>query len=552
MRKLFSAALFYLTLVGSVAAAVNVPNIYYDDTAPATLVYIYDTNGAKVPFQMNSPGMIGDGGTDNAAAFQAILTNLATNGGSVILPCGDYVIKSSTTATIAAGKRMEIIGSGRDCTILDFQGAAVDGPFLTQTDQYGSSAMRHITFRTDQAGTRTAIHLKLPTGASSPGTSVYNDYEDLSFVGSDAHGAQTKYWSLAFWADDISSVNFNNNLSYGPTASFSGTVYKLNGDSTHSKYSVLHNINNLVVQNCGTCIDVGDWTQGIQINSPNFTGVNHAVLVGAGYTGIGDQLNIVGGQFGFNTDHYIEIDSPYYDVTVTGSRFVLATAAKEGFRGQGVNFSFVGNTCLSTIAVGVCAHIIDSGAPTGHSPGIIEGNSVYGPATGFVLDANVTAMLGPNSYQSVTTPITNNSTAAPTTPKGVIDASVSPTGYIGEVVESYVPFASAVAPTSTVVSNVTSVSIGAGDWDCRGTVDWLPTNTPTLIEASISTISATNSDPAGCLHQATFVAAGQQACAVNSVRLNNSTSKTVYLVQVANFAAGTMKAWGALTCRRMR
>jgi hypothetical protein len=124
-------------------------------------------------------------------------------------------------------------------------------------------------------------------------------------------------------------------------------------------------------------------------------------------------------------------------------------------------------------------------------------------------------------------------------------------GVVGQVVTSTV---SAVAITSGTLTNVTSISLPAGDWDVFGSVQAQAAGTTTTLYTSggISTTSATL--PAAGLQ--TVAPAGAAGLLVGgpvpSQRLSLASTTTVYLVAQISYAVSTCTVAGSITARRER
>jgi len=159
------------------------------------------------------------------------------------------------------------------------------------------------------------------------------------------------------------------------------------------------------------------------------------------------------------------------------------------------------------------------------------------------------------------TTISGNTTIQrPVTIQGSSTNDSAAAGIIGETVTSVIPFASATALSTSVVKNVTSISLTAGDWDVRGiaqiSVSSLAANTFTTITADISTTSATATSDG---QQAKSIATAGTSALSNIIsaqlpprRLSLASTTTVYLVASAVFASGTESAYGYIEARRMR
>lgn len=141
---------------------------------------------------------------------------------------------------------------------------------------------------------------------------------------------------------------------------------------------------------------------------------------------------------------------------------------------------------------------------------------------------------------------------------GVTTNSSAPTGYIGEYVESTVALGAAVSLTTGVVTNITSISLTAGDWDVSGVVlmDSGATTNITRVTAGTSSTSATADITKGYyshIHSGYVPGGGQfRAMPLNTSRFSLSGTTTIYLVALANFTVSTCTAYGTISARRVR
>ena len=129
--------------------------------------------------------------------------------------------------------------------------------------------------------------------------------------------------------------------------------------------------------------------------------------------------------------------------------------------------------------------------------------------------------------------------------------------YVGEYVESEILVGSAVSLTTNTQTNVTSISLTAGDWDVWGNSVFTGAGgtVVTAAIAGINTVSATlPTAPAKGAYgfwignvtgSAPGVVAGQR-------RISVSGTTTVYLVVYCTFTTSTMSAYGCLAARRVR
>lgn len=164
-----------------------------------------------------------------------------------------------------------------------------------------------------------------------------------------------------------------------------------------------------------------------------------------------------------------------------------------------------------------------------------------------------TALTGTGSIVATTSPTI-------TTPNivGTIAGGNASAGSVGEFISSTVASGSPVALTNNVAANVTSISLTAGDWDVWGNVGFTPAGTTTQ-SANIAWISTTSATVAtapngGALVQVvlTFNTGQGAVWPVGLIRINVSTTTTVFLGAFATFAVSTNGAYGFIGARRVR
>jgi hypothetical protein len=149
-----------------------------------------------------------------------------------------------------------------------------------------------------------------------------------------------------------------------------------------------------------------------------------------------------------------------------------------------------------------------------------------------------------NSTSEVVGTTTNNNAAA---------------GSVGEYISSTVLGASAVSVTSVTATDITSISLTAGDWNVWGTVQTLPaagTITTQLIGWT-STTSAVLATPPnnGSWHQIggiTTPVGAAVGLSTGMMRLSIASTTTIYLSTFITFSTSTMKAYGFIGARRVR
>lgn len=140
--------------------------------------------------------------------------------------------------------------------------------------------------------------------------------------------------------------------------------------------------------------------------------------------------------------------------------------------------------------------------------------------------------------------------------KGVSTNTNATAGNVGEYIFSNVA-GNAVSLSTGVNSNLTSISLTAGDWDVSGVVIYNPAaaTSVTLWTQGTSNVSATNGT-AGAYTQiyvGAFVpGAIGQAMATSTYRWSLASTTTIYLVASSNFSISTMTAGGYIGARRVQ
>lgn len=173
--------------------------------------------------------------------------------------------------------------------------------------------------------------------------------------------------------------------------------------------------------------------------------------------------------------------------------------------------------------------------------------------------ASPPAIGGTTANSGKFTTIQATGTITPSTTGGIVGTTLadsSNSGSIGEYIFSDIPQGSAVTLTSNAASNVTSITLSAGDWEVGGSVSFVNggSTTRTYLIGGISTTSATTPSPElrASVNTPSSVAATDDSYAIPMQRINVSASTTVYLVAQAGFSTSTCKAYGVIRARRVR
>lgn len=190
-----------------------------------------------------------------------------------------------------------------------------------------------------------------------------------------------------------------------------------------------------------------------------------------------------------------------------------------------------------------------------------SGNSFF--INGVAVTANTgTGAVARAVSPSFTTPSLGVATATSVNASGHYGGETSTgnaaAGEIGEYISSTLLAGSAVSLTTSVTSNVTSISLTAGDWDVWGTVVFAPgaTTTMTNLGGWISSVSAavpTLPNGGGeTVMNAAFTTGATQVVSAGRARFSLASTTTVFLEAFAAFAVSTMGAYGFIGARRAR
>ena len=344
-----------------------------------------------------SPGLVGDGATDNTTAFQALLTSVGSTGGSVNIPCGTFVINSATSLSVGAGKDVTIRGQGI-CTILAFKGT--NATSVTLGSIFSSIHWGHMRMTTDGVGTRTGLVATM-SGTSAPNFTVQHAFEDMQLTGDDYQVAAAHYWSTALTLAGLSTVAISDVTTAGANGSRVGTGVLV--QATNPAFAVVFNFTNYfaVSQNIG--IDWETNTQGLAVVNSNFQSGNYGIKSAVAGVGL-SQLSVANSQFGDNAVAGISVAANVGDLAVVSSLFEMGTG-QVGISGTGVDFKIVGNSFLAESAatnIGTGIALTSAGGF-----GTISANGFTNLANGITATAGSTyasAMITNNMHAGTTTP----------------------------------------------------------------------------------------------------------------------------------------------------
>ena len=187
--------------------------------------------------------------------------------------------------------------------------------------------------------------------------------------------------------------------------------------------------------------------------------------------------------------------------------------------------------------------------------------AITGTPTSFNGSADISIPAIITSGATITSPVfAGNATGSliSSVLQGVTDGSAAASGFVGQVISSTVAVGSAVALTTNTISNVTSISLPAGEWYVNGQVDYRAgaTTSITVLTQGISQTSAAlgGQDTFSRSVMAAVVptAAVDFGIPVRGQRIVLTATTTIFLIAAGTFTVSTLSAYGTIEARRVR
>ena len=360
------------------------------------------------------------------------------------------------------------------------------------------------------------------------------------------------------------ALTLNNNSTQANQVSYGLIANNLSGGTGATRYGVQTNV---------TANDLGVGSlYGFQANVltnrtsggtfTNFAGAWNAVTTGSGASGASN-LSYYGSR---NT-----AVSQYTGETVTiygcygGATGASASATVYALQGvaSGIGPATIGlyaqATGASTINYGVYATA--SGATTNWGVYSNAGTNYFrsNVSIGNTTPTNPLTVTGAGSF----TGQVSATSFAPSSTSGIIGTTTNDdaaTGSVGQLISSVILVGSAVSLTTATASNITSISLTAGDWDVWGSIWTAPSagTITTKIQGGIGlTTGALPSTPASgasynVLTGFTSAATEVVVLSVPDTRVSLASTTTIYLVASVAFSVSTLKGYGNIYARRRR
>ena len=343
--------------------------------------------------------------TDCTAALNAALAVLATPGGEILFPAGEYTFLSPVTYTLPAGQlSVSVAGVGADATILYWPTGS--GLTFAASSAVHSVHVRDLTIATGVAGSGGTVGCAL-TNSIQGGTLAQNDFTRVTFRGIDG-GNATDYWGTGLQIVGNGLVNYVGCLFYGPSAANVGNGVSLAGNASGVfQYSIVHNFYGCSFFYTGSGVVYGTYVQGVALTSCNFTNGQTGIYLPADAVGAA-QLTVVACQFEC-TGNCIDLAGPLPGLEVSASLFfIAANYAGIGSDGTLIQAAVTGNTFNgNNTTTGNSGVFLDqSGAAN-----VISGNAFYGLNQGIGLGPDSTnCNVQSNAYYDCSTDVVNAGT----------------------------------------------------------------------------------------------------------------------------------------------
>lgn len=138
--------------------------------------------------------------------------------------------------------------------------------------------------------------------------------------------------------------------------------------------------------------------------------------------------------------------------------------------------------------------------------------------------------------------------------QGTTTNDSAPAGCVGELLSSIVPIGSHVSLTTTTSKDVTSLTLGPGEWDswCVAVVDPASTASYTAAPIASLSLSADTHDPIFGDEAPLSAYPKHMNPAHRPVKVASGATATIHMVMSAEFGAGNLYAYGNLYAKRVR
>jgi hypothetical protein len=218
-------------------------------------------------------------------------------------------------------------------------------------------------------------------------------------------------------------------------------------------------------------------------------------------------------------------------VIPTGYSFPVATVTMQ--QGHAIDFNGSANTAVNQAP---SRYLTYTGSALAY---------VAGASTVFTIPDSTAATVA-NGLSARSGALVLNAGVGGVAINGYTDGSLAAAGYVGQVIKC--TFSGVNVPNATNV-NLTTCSLGAGDWDVSSQVLFTPTGTAQLFQSGVSAVSATFGSVFSLVPGS---GSTQASLATATTQVILAATATQYVVGYSAFSSGTVTASGFFYARRMR
>lgn len=242
-----------------------------------------------------------------------------------------------------------------------------------------------------------------------------------------------------------------------------------------------------------------------------------------------------------NTEEYHLSAAQYSVVSTLPSTFVSSFNTRTG-----------AVTLSSSDVTTALGYTPGTGSGTVSNVSVVTANGISGSVATSTTTPAITLTLGAITPTSVAV----SGTITPSQTNGIIGTTTNNNANAGSIGEYVTATGTAVSLSNGISTNVTSISLTAGDWDVSANVEFDPAVT-TVIQSGavgINTVSATlPASPMKTITETNNTIANLLITALApTTRVNISATTMVYIVANAAFTISTCTATGYIRARRVR
>lgn len=403
MRKLYQLLFTITALLAEVgfpqgAAALTAAGTVYSDPSGNLI--------GSGCLNIVSFGGVGNGTTNNSAAWAAAKAALPSGGGCIFFPTGKFLFSSSINYSLSSSTAsLRVVGNGENATILYFSGT--DGLSVTYNNYMQSVHIEDLSITTGTAGLHNGLTLA-QGNSTCLGTFAQSSIVNVLFRGDDnLGGGGPFYWNVAYIVYNLSAVNVISAVVYGDGADhgIGGYYY---GSGVGPCFAIYGNVTSSIFNNLSVGILYGQYFQGLTVSQTNFQDA-FAISANPGEGGFLAQMNLIGNQLSGDLNA-VDIETAIDHIEIIGN-VILTTAGNSGiFMTQNGGGGIVSNIIYGAAnSFGVYVQNSNGNGLT------ITSNQFQTLRYGVYLDTTTSKVnVQSNSYVGVTTQVLNNAGTANT------------------------------------------------------------------------------------------------------------------------------------------